>query len=74
MKNFPRGCFSKLCKSSEYFGGVGGYKLMYTHREDEYQLQVSNYILKIAWPLLIFGKFTIHTSRTILKSRFFPQF
>ena len=29
---------------------------MYTHLEDEYQLQVSNFIR----PSLIFGKFTIH--------------
>ena len=28
-------------------------------REDEYQLQISTFILKIAWPSLIFGKFTI---------------
>jgi len=32
---------------------------MYTHREDENQLQVSNFILKVAWTSLIFGKFTI---------------
>ena len=67
FRNFPRGRFIKSCK---------------------YQLQVSNFILKLAWPSLILQQIydtytgdcrfimisVIHTSRTISKSRFFPQF
>jgi len=59
MKNFPRGRFSKSC----FFGG--GYKLMYTQREDEYQLQVSNFILKIAWLSLIFCKHIVRSENTV---------
>ena len=51
---------------------------MYTHREDENQLQVSNFILKVAWTSLIFGKFTIRIPEIDdllqLKSHFFAQF
>ena len=44
---FPEVVFSN-CVNPGFFlgGGGGGYKLMYTHSEDEYQLQVSNFILK----------------------------